>query len=63
MIKPKCVRCGKELKEFGAILLSPPRLPQYDYEQTVGKYHICRTCFHSIFNDLYMCMKKRNEMW
>jgi len=23
-IKPKCDKCGDELKEFGAILLSPP---------------------------------------
>jgi hypothetical protein len=24
MITPKCDKCGKELDEFGAILLSPP---------------------------------------
>jgi hypothetical protein len=23
-IKPKCDKCGKELKEFGGILFSPP---------------------------------------
>lgn len=42
MIKPICCRCGKELKEFGAILLSPPK------DDMVKKYHICVECFIKI---------------
>ena len=32
-INPKCHRCGSELKEFGAILLSPPS------GKSVDKFH------------------------
>ena len=43
MIKPTCDKCGKELNEFGAILLSPP-----DKENKVRKFHICVECYNKI---------------
>lgn len=43
MINPKCEKCGKELQEFGAILLSPPNI-----SNMVVKYHICRDCYEKI---------------
>ena len=39
-IKPVCKECGKELKDFGAILLSPP-----DKRGRVRKIHLCKGCF------------------
>ena len=39
-IKPFCYRCHKELKEFGAILLSPP-----NKKDEIKKFHICRKCY------------------
>jgi len=39
-IRPKCDRCGRELSDFGAVLLSPP-----DKKGTVRKFHICRDCY------------------
>lgn len=39
-IKPKCDVCEKELKKFGAILLSPP-----DKLGKVRKFHICNECY------------------
>lgn len=39
-IKPTCDFCGKELREFGAILLGPP-----DKNGKVEKYHICVGCY------------------
>jgi len=39
-IRPTCERCKKELKEFGAILLSPP-----DKKNLVKKYHLCQKCY------------------
>ena len=41
MIKPICSLCGKELDDFGAILLSPP-----DDNHKVEKYHICKLCYY-----------------
>ena len=38
-IKPRCDKCGKELTEFGGILLSPPQ------GHTVKKYHLCASCY------------------
>lgn len=43
MIKPVCVVCDKELKKFGAILLSPP-----NEDNLVEKFHICVSCFEEI---------------
>ena len=42
-IKPKCDKCKKELKEFGAILLSQP-----DKRGMVKKFHLCRSCYKEI---------------
>ena len=46
-IKPTCDKCGEELKEFGAILLSPP-----DKQNKVTKFHICKKCYGEIKKDL-----------
>lgn len=44
-IRPMCDRCGKELQEFGAILLSPP-----NEQSDVRKLHICVDCYEIIVN-------------
>jgi len=46
-IKPTCDKCGMELAEFGAILLSPP-----DEKNMVRKFHLCKECYGEISNDL-----------
>lgn len=46
-IQPKCDKCKKELQEFGAILLSPPR-----NDDTVRKFHLCRDCYHLILKQI-----------
>lgn len=45
MINPVCNRCGKELNEFGAILLSPPE------GDSVKKMHLCLACYSSVIKD------------
>lgn len=42
-IHPTCDKCKKELKEFGAILLSPP-----DKKNTVKKFHLCKVCYAEV---------------
>ena len=42
-INPICDKCGLELEEFGAILLSPP-----DADQKVRKIHLCKKCYKQI---------------
>ncbi len=42
-INPKCDMCGKELLDYGAILLSPP-----DSQSKVVKYHVCKECYKEI---------------
>jgi hypothetical protein len=42
-IKPICDMCGKELEEFGAIVLSPP-----DEANSVKKYHLCVECYQKL---------------
>jgi len=42
-IKPKCVKCDKELIESGAILLSPP-----DEHGRVFKFHLCVWCYSAV---------------
>jgi hypothetical protein len=39
---PKCDRCGKDQKELGAILLSPP------VGKLVVKIHICAECYKKV---------------
>lgn len=49
-IKPVCDKCGKELTEFGAILLSPP-----NQDSEVKKFHLCKVCYQEIiasFNNI-----------
>ncbi|MBU4082407.1 hypothetical protein KKB98_00425 [Patescibacteria group bacterium] len=46
-IKPKCNKCKKELKKFGAILLSPP-----DKKDLVKKFHLCQFCYKEIVNKM-----------
>jgi hypothetical protein len=41
-IRPVCDNCKKELKEFGAILLSPPK------NGLVVKYHLCGACYKKV---------------
>lgn len=41
-IKPKCDKCKKELKEFGGILLGPPK------KNMVRKFHLCQKCYREI---------------
>jgi hypothetical protein len=45
-IKPNCDKCGKELNDFGAILLSPPA------GLMVKKYHICKECYKEMEKEL-----------
>ena len=40
MIKPICYICKKELKEFGALLFSPP-----DEIGQCSKTHLCEKCY------------------
>lgn len=42
-IHPKCDMCGVELKELGAILLSPP-----DEASKVDKIHLCQDCYKKV---------------
>ena len=42
-IRPQCDKCKKELKEFGAILLSPP-----GKKNLVRKFHLCKKCYRQI---------------
>lgn len=41
-ITPKCDMCGKELDEYGAILLSPPN------DNMSEKFHICKACYSQL---------------
>ena len=46
-LQPQCDKCGVELEEFGAILLSPPNV-----EGSVRKFHICKSCYELIADNL-----------
>jgi hypothetical protein len=48
-IRPTCDKCGQELTDFGAILLSPP-----DSVNMVRKFHICQTCYAAMAEGLAM---------
>jgi len=45
-INPVCDKCGNELTEFGAVLLSPP-----NEKGEVMKLHLCKTCYIEITKD------------
>jgi hypothetical protein len=42
-IHPICDFCKQELKDYGALLFSPP-----DKKSTVEKFHICKDCYKQI---------------
>lgn len=42
-IRPVCDKCGDELEEFGAILLSPP-----NEKGEVKKTHLCVGCYEVV---------------
>ncbi|MHA2067906.1 MAG: hypothetical protein ACXABY_26390 [Candidatus Thorarchaeota archaeon] len=46
-IKPMCDKCGRELGEFGAILMSPP-----DNKGMSKKFHICTKCYGLIIESM-----------
>jgi len=58
MISVNCVRCGTELEQLGGILFSPPSKNEYEYEETVNKYHLCKRCFEVI---LFQIVLKKKE--
>jgi len=39
MIRVRCDKCGKKLKEQGALVFSPPEANE------VLKFHICKSCY------------------
>ncbi len=43
-IKPRCDKCGKELREFGGLLFSPPMFGI----SVVEKLHLCKKCFREV---------------
>jgi hypothetical protein len=46
MIAPTCDKCGVELQEFGAIVLSPPATSaDGSCGREVEKYHLCPGCW------------------
>lgn len=45
-IKPSCDKCGNELKEFGALLFSPPK------GSAVKKFHLCKACYTKIAKEM-----------
>ncbi len=51
-IKPKCDKCGEELKKFGGILLSPPK------KNMVKKFHLCTKCYRAISREFGKKYKK-----
>lgn len=46
-IEVECVYCGEELKELGAILLSPP-IYDRNGKEMYEKEHICKKCYRGI---------------
>lgn len=59
MIDPKCKGCGKELDEFGALLLSPPLpkeigkvYPDGATDVHVRKDHLCVDCYELVLKTL-----------
>ena len=45
-IKPKCDKCKKELKAFGALLFSPP-----NKKSVVKKFHVCVLCYTELVKE------------
>lgn len=42
-IAPQCDKCGTELADYGALVLSPPNT-----QSEVKKLHICKACYSQI---------------
>lgn len=42
MINPKCDICKMKLKDYGALLFSPPK------DSKVSKFHICKECYYRL---------------
>lgn len=56
MINPKCFSCLEELKEYGAILISPPNNPDEmdnGMEASCFKYHFCKECSDNLIQKIY----------
>ena len=49
MIKVSCRRCGKQLRELGALIISPPE-NEYNKSEKVYKMHICLTCYFNLMD-------------
>jgi hypothetical protein len=46
MIKPKCDKCGEELRAYGALVFSPPETFADDSPgRSVDKFHVCALCW------------------
>lgn len=43
MIKPKCILCKKELKNYGGLLISPP-----NKKKMHRKEHLCILCYNLV---------------
>ncbi len=46
-LHPFCDKCKKELKEYGAILLSPP-----NKDTLVKKFHLCKQCYKKYVKEM-----------
>jgi hypothetical protein len=44
MLELKCDKCGRELREPGALILSPPTTKEW----LVEKYHVCADCWPAV---------------
>ena len=42
-IAPVCDLCREELKDFGALLFSPPNT-----QSEVKKFHVCKPCYEKL---------------
>ncbi|MDQ5944184.1 MAG: hypothetical protein QG658_251 [Patescibacteria group bacterium] len=42
-ISPVCDLCRKKLKDFGALLFSPP-----NKKANVKKFHVCKPCYKNL---------------
>lgn len=58
-INAKCRRCGDELFEAGAILLSPPDM--LEGEIVWYKHHLCVFCFAIVIGAIDIAYKSKKE--
>ncbi len=57
MIKPHCDFCKKELKDFGGILLGPPKK-----SGEVKKMHICVSCYKQLVKLMKFSVKEIEDI-